>query len=131
MGAGLSGRGQKKMGRASFGGPLDNLPFIGYNPSRTQRGRGAVPATMLQREPLVGEKGRADGGEYTLELAPQRPMGPVGVLRERPLPRGRVLARREAVLARGRRSRGGTANDHSPSVPNTGQRVLILFRKNL
>lgn len=72
-GRSLFGRGQKKMGGASFGGPLDNPSFIGYNPSRTQRGRGAVPATMLQREPLVGEKGRADGGEYTLELAPQRP----------------------------------------------------------
>ena len=72
---------------------------------------------MLHREPLDGEKGRADGGEYTLELAPQRPFGPVGVLRERPLPRGRVLARREADLVRGRRSRGGTANANSPSVP--------------
>ena len=72
---------------------------------------------MLHREPLDGEKGRADGGEYTLELAPQRLMCPVGVLRERPLPRGRVLARREADLARGRRSRGGTANANSPSVP--------------
>ena len=26
----------------------------------------------LQREPLGGEKGRAAGGEYTLELAPQQ-----------------------------------------------------------
>lgn len=125
MGAGLSERGQKKMGRASFGGPLDNPSFIGYNPSRTQRGRGAVPATMLQREPLVGEKGRADGGEYTLELAPQRPTGQVGVLRERPLLRGRVLARREAVL------REETANQRwyreicSPSVPDgTGAFLL-------
>ncbi len=30
---------------------------------------------MLQREPLDGGKGGADGGEYTLELAPKRPAG--------------------------------------------------------
>ena len=51
---------------------------------------------MLHREPLDGEKGRADGGEYTLELAPQRPFGPVGVLRERPLQRRTVKAAHEA-----------------------------------
>ena len=66
----------------------------------------------LPREPLIGEKGRAADGEYTLELAPQRPFekGPVGVLRERPLPRGSVLALHEAVSARRRRTRGGTAS---------------------
>ena len=58
---------------------------------------------MLHREPLDGEKGRADGGEYTLELAPQqRQVRSVGVFRERPLPRCRVMARREAVSVRGR-----------------------------
>ena len=72
----------------------------------------------LPREPLGGEKGRATDGEYTLELAPQRFIqNPVGVLRERPLTRGSVLALHEAV------SREGTANQRwyresiSPSVP--------------
>ena len=69
----------------------------------------------LPREPLGGEKGRATDGEYTLELAPQRFIqNPVGVLRERPLPRGSVLALHEAVSARGRRTRGGTAKAFRP-----------------
>lgn len=79
----------------------------------------------LQREPLGGEKGRAAGGEYALELAPQRPSGPVGVLRERPLPRGSVLALREAPFARTARTRGGTANIRPLSRPGTG---AFLFR---
>ena len=33
-----------------------------------------------------------------MELAPKRPFGSVGVLRVRPLPRGRVMARREAAF---------------------------------
>lgn len=51
---------------------LDIWLRSGYNHPRIQRGRGEVPVTMLHREPLDGEKGRANGGEYTLELAPQR-----------------------------------------------------------
>ncbi|BCK85841.1 hypothetical protein MM59RIKEN_31600 (plasmid) [Pusillibacter faecalis] len=73
----------------------------------------------LCRESLVGEKGRGPDGEYTLELAPQqRQVRSVGVFRERPLPRRRVLARPEAAIVRERRSRGGTANANSPSVPH-------------
>ena len=79
----------------------------------------------LPREPLGGEKGRATDGEYTLELAPQRFIqNPVGVLRERPFPRGSVLALHEAV------SREGTANQRwyremfSPSVP-MGRRAFF------
>ena len=76
----------------------------------------------LPREPLGGEKGRATDGEYTLELAPQRFIqNPVGVLRERPLTRGSVLALHEAVSARGRRTRGGTAKAFRPlSLPGRG-----------
>ena len=81
----------------------------------------------LPREPLGGEKGRATDGEYTLELAPQRLFCPVGVLRERPLPRGSVLALHEAVSARGRRTRGGTAKAFRPlSLPGRGR--FIPFR---
>lgn len=54
----------------------------------------------LQREPLVGGKGRARCGEYTVELAPERPYGRVGVLRVRPLPRRGLLEPREALPAR-------------------------------
>ena len=78
----------------------------------------------LPREPLDGGKGRATDGAYTLELAPQRLFCSVGVLRERPLPRGSVLALHEAV------SREGTANQRwyremfSPSVP-MGRRAFI------
>lgn len=45
------------------------------------------PRFLLQREPLVGEKGRAEHGEYTLELTSERFFNSVGVFRERPLPR--------------------------------------------
>ena len=82
----------------------------------------------LPREPLVGEKGRATDGEYTLELAPQRSyQDSVGVLRERPLPRGSVLALHEAAFARKRRTRGGTAKAFRPlSRPGRGR--FIPFR---
>ena len=56
------------------------------------------PPRCCIESPRFGARGRANGGEYTLELAPQRPFSPVGVLRKRPLPRRRVLARHEAVL---------------------------------
>ena len=80
---------------------------------------------MLQREPLDGEKGRADGGEYTLELAPQRPTGPVGVLRERPLPRRRVMARHEAGFREKPANQRWYREVRSPSVPDgTGAFLL-------
>ena len=71
----------------------------------------------LQREPLGGEKGRATDGEYTLELAPQRfSANPVGVPRERPLPRCRVLARLEAVLREETANQRWYRESISPSV---------------
>ena len=66
----------------------------------TARKRRSTRHERCTESPWFGEKGRAADGEYTLELAPQRPLGPVGVLRERPLPRRRVLARPEAAFAR-------------------------------
>ena len=61
------------------------------------------PSWRCAENPRIGERGRAADGEYTLELAPQRPLWDlVGVLRERPLPRRRVLARLEAVSVRKR-----------------------------
>ena len=71
----------------------------------------------LPREPLGGEKGRATDGEYTLELAPQRLFCSVGVLRERPLPRGSVLALHEAVFREGTANQRWYRESISPSVP--------------
>ena len=72
----------------------------------------------LPREPLGGEKGRATDGEYTLELAPQRSyQDSVGVLRERPLPRGSVLALREAVYREETANQRWYRESISPSVP--------------
>ena len=57
----------------------------------------------MPREPLAGGKGRRTPAEYTVELTPkQRLDRSVGVFRERPLPRGSVLALREAVFVRRR-----------------------------
>ena len=47
---------------------------------------------------MYGGKGREQPPNYTVELAPKRPFGSVGVLRVRPLPRCRVMARREAAF---------------------------------
>ena len=59
----------------------------------------------MPREPLAGGKGKRTPAEYTVELTPkQRLDRSVGVFRERPLPRGSVLALHEAVF------REGTAN---------------------
>ena len=72
----------------------------------------------LPREPLDGGKGRATDGEYTLELAPQRFIqNPVGVLRERPLTRGSVLALHEAVFREGTANQRWYRESISPSVP--------------
>ena len=87
----------------------------------------------LPREPLDGGKGRATDGEYTLELAPQRPFekGPVGVLRERPLPRGSVLALHEAVSREGAANQRWYRESISPSVPaGTGASILPLSANN-
>ena len=72
----------------------------------------------LCRESLVGEKGRGPDGEYTLELAPQqRQVRSVGVFRERPLPRRRVLARPEAALREEAANQRWYREACSPSVP--------------
>ena len=66
----------------------------------------------MPREPLAGGKGKRTPAEYTVELTPkQRLDRSVDVFRERPLPRGSVLALREAVFVRKRRIRGGTAEE--------------------
>ena len=92
---------------------FDIIPF-GYSEEEEE-----YPFPHCKENPWFGEKGRGPDGEYTLELAPQqRQVRSVGVFRERPLPRRRVLARPEAAIVRERRSRGGTANANSPSVPH-------------
>lgn len=96
---------------------LDIFAGIGYNPTRIQRGKGRVVVTALQREPPVGGRGRGPGGEYPLELAPQRHFGSVGVLRVRPLSRRRVLARPEAALREEAANQRWYREACSPSVP--------------
>ncbi len=59
----------------------------------------------LKREPLGGEKRRAAGGEYTLELTPKRPLfGPSRRVPAAPVTAQECVELREAVY------REGTAN---------------------
>ena len=66
----LFGKYEKKM----TGAMVDKAGKIGYNTSAYDDEEDQYPSWRCKENPWHGEKGRAPGGEYTLESAPQRPL---------------------------------------------------------
>ena len=56
------------------GAMVDKAGKIGYNTSAYDDEEDQYPSWRCKENPWHGEKGRAPGGEYTLEPAPQRPL---------------------------------------------------------
>ena len=66
----LFGKNEKKM----RGAMVDKTGKIGYNTPAYGDEEDQYPSWRCKENPWYGEKGRASGGEYTLEPAPQRPL---------------------------------------------------------